>query len=121
MCLYARKGAIVKIAKGNITVYKRLEWIGKQGSVNLYRPPYQRNFEYLVGVLAKVRVRWGIAPGFVKKGLHAYTTKNRAFFTKYGREVVFSSTIPKGSKYILGRNGDIVSNQLIIRKKCTKK
>ena len=54
----------------------------------------------------------------INKGIHAYRTKNDAIITclmfPETGTTAFKATIPKGTKYFIGNNGDIVSEKMII-------
>ncbi len=115
-----------KIAKKDIVVYKILKnrRVGLSGrpawatvyqnfkfskGYHYYQEVYKSEGEF--GISFKqdslgVRVR-------IDEGLHAWTTKSTASRNCFGDVKIFEMIIPKGSKYYLGRNGDIVSNNLI--------
>lgn len=53
----------------------------------------------------------------VEKGLHAYINRVTAENDLYNASIVLiKCRIPKGAKYYLGMNGDIVSNRIILEK-----
>jgi hypothetical protein len=123
MCLFIIKDSnktnlkdYVKIAKKNITVYKRLS--NSTGEV-LYTP-YQhaiviRNGDILTAKKfgIKKRSRHSCCFAEVHQGIHAYTELSSAnFYRSYG-EIVVKCFIPAGTPYIIS-GGEIVSLQLVV-------
>jgi len=117
MCLTVKKGTRKYTTKKDIPVFKVLVFESRR---SVYH-----DLEYPKGELVTsvtplaIHYMWGEERyRKVGRGLHAYTTKNRAFHTKnIGRNKsreVFNAIIPKGSVYYLGDDNDIVSNQLIV-------
>ena len=99
-----------KVAKDDITVYKSMINMGNGKLLSFYRgKEYEIGYWYYqTGNFSK---QFGIKryPNFISisTGLHSYKTPNM-FFTGV------RCTIPKGSIYFEGNDGDIVSNNLII-------
>lgn len=94
----------------------------------LLMSPY-REEKYQVGELKKVWMRTGAFLGLggvtVHNGLHAVRVWRRAELlayssnTRYSRSRgflprIYSAVIPKGAKYYIGHNDDIVSNRLLL-------
>lgn len=108
----------VKTAKEDIHCYKVL----RIKNTHLISP-YQK-YRYYLNKLVTVDKMIHNNFGNVYEGLHAYTTKLKALnciiwmarVLGWGHDnyKVYNCIIPKGSKYYLGNNGDIVSNQMII-------
>lgn len=96
-----------KVADYDILVFKSLRPNG--------RSPYQ-NYPYICGKKVKsrlnIKVKWGEI--IVEEGLHAYRLKKDANYYSFSNDQVFPAIIPKGSKYFIGQDKDIVSNQLIV-------
>lgn len=121
MCLHAKSNK-VHTATSPITVYKVLK-IGKRGGL---KAPYRTSISYKLKTTKKVmnanfetQLSYGES---INKGIHVYKTLNGAkrgeSIHKNSRYGIFSSTIPKGSKYVLGKKDQIASTQLRIDKLC---
>lgn len=132
MCLYKLRSTPKKpqVAKSDITVYKIfIEVTNKKR----YKSPY-RHCYYNVGELANATI--DPQPCYVvdekryrySEGIHSlrslrsakkYFKQNVEWirnFSSAATLVILQCTIPAGSKYILGYNGEILSNRLIINK-----
>jgi hypothetical protein len=127
MCLYSTSVTPL-IAEEDITVYKLL--YNKEGTLLLYAPFY--GFKYTPNKLyinndtpdiekydddetvAFHHIRRKIGKGF----FHAYINRDiakRQLYRDYKHiNTILKATIPKGSKYFLGIDDDICSNQIII-------
>lgn len=106
------RDTFLKIATKDIVVYKILEKAYKSGFVSPY---YYKEYKKSVLYKSSLGIIYESHNLKVHKGLHAYTTNKIAInyaFRSFGRSV-HKMIIPKGSKYILGKDGTIVSNQLI--------
>lgn len=120
MCLDI-KSRKIHTADKNITVYKLLS-VGVKGSL---RAPH-RDTRYFLGKTKEVNANFSkqLNSGSINKGLHAFLKSYtaRRYWVRHDLRV-FAATIPRGSKYILGKGGQIVSTQLRIEKewKPTKK
>lgn len=115
MCLYVLENINnqpIKVAKTDITVWKILT------SDNV--SPYQR-FSYEPNTLYRLRKRlvigipqWAKRLRTINEGFHAYLYKSDAFshagFDAY--RIVVELTIPKGAKYAMGQNNDIVATSI---------
>lgn len=107
------------IAKEEIKVYKVLEQ--SETAPYTYYSPYQK-FTYKQGYQYTENELTYFYDPFSKileihQGLHAYTTLNSANYTKNSylgnNRVIIEMYIPKGSKYFLGRDNEIITNNLI--------
>lgn len=117
------------VAKRARRVFKLLEYIG--GKSRLWASAF-RGHKYAFGREESAELfvvpRWDwIANKTVKDGLHAYTGRAAAYrhaknWSSGGpRHAAFIAIIPKGAKYYIGTDGDIVSNKLIVtRERVTK-
>lgn len=104
------------IAKDNITVYKKLWKLGKD-YVSPHRCfPYEKGTHYYQDgnwcTFNTMYTTCGIQLE-INEGLHAYL--NPIFVTLGNDMVVVKMIVPKGSKYFIGIDGDIVANNLIWR------
>jgi len=110
-------------AESDMTVYKRLIPDGDKDK--MYWSPYVgagyvQNKKYKSKMAVTVHLDWDLDLKWmvqVNEGIHSYTSRMIAIINtrcwKYG-EKVFACTIPKGAKYFIGENCEIVSNRLII-------
>lgn len=111
-----------KKARKDIKVFKVLELNG----LFLHSPYYNKERCWAINWLYKSSMRGNVSFQEnlfrsmieVSRGFHAYTTLADASINKLLNKdyVVCEAVIPKGSKYYLGTQGDIVSNQLKITK-----
>jgi hypothetical protein len=124
MCLISRTGK-VETAKKDIKVFKML-----QKSFGKFMSPYQyqpyktgqtktvKHFSDYLDLPLLKNVPIGTE---IFQGLHSFTTKLRAQRELQANEFwapsfIVEATIPKGTKYIMGDDGDIVSLKLTIGK-----
>jgi hypothetical protein len=124
MCLISRTGKI-ETAKKDIKVFKMLQKsFGKLVSPYQYQPyktgQTQTVRHFSDGSDLKILNNHPIGKS-VYAGLHSFTTKLRAQRELSANEFwapsfIVEATIPKGTKYIMGNDGDIVSLKLIIGK-----
>jgi len=100
----------IEVAKADITVYKILT----DDNIS----PYQR-FSYEPNTLYRLRkplvisTQW--SKGIISEGFHAYLDKSETFCRVGFHNPQFKAvelTIPKGAKYVLGQNDDIVSTSI---------
>jgi hypothetical protein len=116
MCLHVKDGEKIRTASKNLVVWKLLVPWGKA-----YKSPYRRFVYYPRRIYKPVSLKVkGTFPydKVVHKGFHAFTSKSMARFWCYKcDEVVVKMIIPKGSKYILGYNSEIVSSHIRFPKK----
>ncbi len=105
------------IAKKDIVVYKGLDKVTNVRGCSPYNIFYwDKGFRYtevkrgsrVFGT--KIDRRGGGYQIVVNRGFHACTSRSRA---KSHGAFVIKMIIPKGSRYILGSSGDIVTNNLI--------
>lgn len=129
MCLYTIQTKI-RIAKKDIPVYKVLETEpDTEGLLSLYRYEEYKLGELKlasIGVMGRPYPDVRILPNFstackvyiINQGLHSFTSLRKAEMAKrpWNNATVFKAIIPKGSEYICGIHGDIVSNQLVVLK-----
>ena len=126
---------IALVAKQSILVYKVLEVKGKH-----YRTPYMLkgiNFDDEYGMFFYKTTRFSINKLFpyyypqchydVLKGIHSYFVFDEANHTNEHMKIVDGSNsnihyaiIPKGSKFYVGNNCDIVSSNLVVFENETK-
>lgn len=118
MCLYTLGNTnIPKVAASDITVYK----VGKACKLKLFgltweyfRPYFRNNFKYTKNhKQPKIKLnptRDWVGVGYkIEEGYHAYV-KAQKYYKTMG---VF--IIPKGTKYFLGANGDIVAETMVYK------
>lgn len=126
---------IALVAKQSILVYKVLEVKGKH-----YRTPYMLkgiNFDDEYGMFFYKTTRFSINKLFpyyytqyhydVLKGIHSYFVFDAANITNEHMKIMGGSNsnihyaiIPKGSKFYVGSNCDIVSSNLVVFENETK-
>ncbi len=109
------------IAKKEFEVYKILEiYENKYLSIH-YGFEYKQGTQYSESKFIKTIKPYPYANKYyieISKGLHSYTEekinqlKKTALYNYANLEIV-KMWIPKGAKYFIGENGDIVSNELI--------
>jgi len=105
MCLYAIGG--IKTAKEDMIVYK----VVRRGNISLYQ-----RFKYKPNTLYRLRkklviIKHRLNPNpQVDAGFHAY--QNKWVRDVFLEEKLVAFTIPKGAKYVVGDNGDIVSTSI---------
>ena len=135
MCLRVINSKEPLIATEDITVYKRLQRVGKSE----YQSPY-RGYSYKRGQMYTSRLdkvksnkrhhpktykdhnmnRMVTAVGVVDRGIHAYvsrvTAKTRSKDEAWGYddESIITCVIPKGARYYLGDGNEIASDKLFI-------
>lgn len=116
MCLYT-KATAPKIAKKDITVYKKVYLDGSGALVSPYMSmPYKFNKRYKLGRSL------AILGGSVYEGFHAYSNKKVGFVNlEHFRYLLVKAIIPKGSEFVKGEWGEIVSNQFILRNEAARK
>jgi len=116
MCLIPKTK--IKTANRSITCYKRFVTRRRTGELV---SPYQATV-YSLGetkevpfftdeVERKIKKRTDVKA--INAGLHAYTTLKRA--TNIEFYTIARCLIPKGTKYALGSNGDIVALKLTVK------
>ncbi len=109
------------IAKNNIVVYKALDTKTYDGIKNVCTPYMYRPIVFFEGKCVMHEPNMEICGNCIDKGLHAYTTEKRCkitcdmFHDETGTRK-FWAVIPKGSKFFVGNEDDIVSDNLIIFK-----
>ena len=138
MCLYINttfhKKEKAIVAEQSILVYKVLErYVGK-GYDNRYHTPYQGKpinfcdegdnmFFYKTTRMVKSVPSEFNSNKCITKGIHAFSDKNTAIaeVNSYDERVYRMSlhyaVIPKGSKFFIGEDGDIVSTNLVVFKR----
>ena len=109
------------IAKNNIVVYKALDTKNYDYTKSIYTPYMHLHIVFDNGKCVMNEPSMEIYGKFIDKGIHAYTTEERCKITcdMYHHETgtkKFWAVIPKGSKYFVGNENDIVSDNLIIFK-----
>ncbi len=105
MCLAVLPGTKLQVAKENIVVYKRVHFT----NVSAYR-----SFKYKVDRLYKVPKIQKDKKNRVEVGFHAYRNLGAAMQTIHIDEKIVIGIVPKGSKYYLGWNEEIVSDKFKI-------
>lgn len=123
MCLTVRNGTRRRTAKNTIRVYKVLNALhGRLISVYQGTPGWAKGSMFY-GPIPKIVRRYGGNSRLIFEGVHALTSLKSAMhaangvYVGYGRAVVYAMYIPKGAKYYLGTDGDIVANKLMFPKK----
>lgn len=104
MCLEKRnKNDKYTIASKNLYTFKSLN--------SDLTSPYL-GFKYEMNKLYKIRFTrfWGLFGSMVKRGFHSI---NGSYFVDYYSKFVICK-IPKGAKYYIGLDGDVVSSQIMI-------
>lgn len=114
MCLTVfGKRVRYKKAKSDIVVYKILV---KKTNLSPYRDfQYLPNTEYSsVKLRATHHSAWNDDDEWeIEEGLHAYTTLVRARFMLDYNEKVVLFVIPKGTRYVIGEDWEIVAERMI--------
>ena len=98
-----------------MVVYKYLEIRNTKIRSEFYEYEYKRN---VVNPKVKLKVRRSKFGAYyqIHEGYHAYTVKNK--FNGYLQFLPpFKCIIPKGTKYYIGDNDDIVAETIIIKRK----
>ena len=109
------------IAQNDIVVYKALDTKTYDGIKNVCTPYMYRPIVFFEGKCVMHEPNMEICGNCIDKGLHAYTTEKRCkitcdmFHDETGTRK-FWAVIPKGSKFFVGNEDDIVSDNLIIFK-----
>ena len=119
MCLVVEKGTNKRKAKADILVYKCLDECGGNYSTPFYYFPVY--FEDGKCVLKVKHFTYNNDEKviIVEEGIHSYYNKSSAqkiesvFYNTYGTNRHYA-IIPKGVKYYIGNDGDVVSTELII-------
>ncbi len=113
------------VAKTNIRVVKVLEQISDS-----YYTPYQGMCVFFDAncVMECKKTTLGLKRQFfsgrnywiVNEGYHSYVNSLAAepILMSTSGSLIFNAVIPKGSLYYIGKNGDVVSDQLIILNHC---
>lgn len=121
----------IQTAKKDITVYKVVELTTDYTYRSLYA-----YFKYELGVHYKAGVDWpegcvytdlivsndGEYPQYIYNGYHSYDSlevankRNNDGWCDNLQTYVMECHIPKGAKYIVGTNNDIISSEIIIDK-----
>lgn len=120
MCLYIKDSQnilnkLIKqikplIAKEDIIVYKVLD----QNNYSPYRAyKYTEGFHYYETGDIIPEVGKCSTDIIIKKGLHSYSSYTIASTRRNSTDKIVKMIIPKGSKYFIGKNEDIVSDNLI--------
>ena len=103
----------IKTAKEDIHCYKLLE----VRNTHLISP--YKKYRWYINKLVKLSTLNKDEYGHINEGLHAYL-ENYSFkrkllsYWRYNPVIIYNCIIPKGSKYYLGNDDDIVSNQMMI-------
>lgn len=126
MCLTIRnkyKGVLV--AKKDITVYKLVRVIPTHAGFRFTAPYRHINYNIRKGVSTRTfgfrtydddvvrfikHIPYGVYS--VDDGIHAYTSKRAALNRLYTGRMIVKCIIPKGTRYILGHDSEIVSLKL---------
>lgn len=107
-----------KIAKKDIPVFKYLDKQIIYGSGEIYYVAPFFHFVYTFGKehtseLGEIQVR-DIFQYQVNKGLHSIYDEEAAINKKLSCSKLFKGMIPKGARYMKGKNKEIVSDKLIV-------
>ena len=113
----------IRTATKPITVYKFLEKKVVRGKIRWVSPYWYK--QYPIGKVLRVRTllkgrhsSWVTNQILIERGLHAYTTraKARAYTASWSDRYPFVAVIPKGAKYRINRDNEVVSTALKIVK-----
>jgi len=135
MCLDRKGSPIAKIAKGDITVYKKLKRVPEANKS--FGPPFKRREFISVHFAFKYELGYHYindnfplenAPySMTDQGMHSFDLnkikhyKNRSSIFNRGYSIrLIECTIPKGTPYYRGTGGDIISRELILERVITK-
>lgn len=103
--------------KRNLIVYKRLSYYSNYDNYSFYTP-FQRLQVKIgeKGSILKARFTYSYFHNEINTGIHAYATKKRAIRSmRYNPGgIIIKATIPKGTRYYLGDDGDIVAMKMKI-------
>lgn len=109
------------VAKENILVFKVITAL-----TTTYHTPYQifvihfkngvYNYKTTRMQIGEFDTQGGYLPNCVTKGIHAWIDEKHAerCAGQYSNDRVFYCVIPKGAKFYIGDNFDVVSNKLIV-------
>lgn len=122
MC-FRPENSKIHTAKRNIAAYKFVIYAGKSGENNIYNSNIL-GFEYIENTLYKTPFfpeQIHIGHAYTKHGFHTYNTIDNicvnsvSYETPYqGDGIYIKCYIPKGAKYVFGRNGEFLCSQLVI-------
>jgi len=109
------------IAKNNIIVYKALDAKKYDGTKCTCTPYMYLPIVFFEGKCVMNEPNMEINGEYIYKGLHSYTTEKRCKITcdEFHHETgtrKFWAVIPKGSRFFVGNEHEIVSDNLIIFK-----
>ena len=109
------------IAKNNIVIYKALDTKKLDNTKDICTPFMYFPIIFDNGKCIMKESSMDINGEFAHKGIHAYTSEEKCeitcrFFYHGTGTKKFWAVIPKGSKYFIGKDEDIVSDNLIIFK-----
>lgn len=122
---------IALVAKQSILVYKIIE----KDDNNHHFTPYSNmpiNFDDEYGMFFYKTTKFSFENGYgdyfyVKRGIHTYTERedaeNSVDFLSNGcgaNVSIYNAVIPKGSRFFIGKDGDIASSNLVVFKNKTK-
>ncbi len=118
MCLFVkeewrkdRDGKIIpSTARKDIICYKRLK--RESWGVPGYKTPHQGLSVNIGSRGSRLKAELGIYQNRVNEGIHAYTNITKGKETMWERDILVKSIIPKGAKYIRGRENDIVATEM---------
>lgn len=115
MCLYLFESND-ELGGLRIAGYNGLVWkILRRKYRACYSPFMDKRYYFANLYSAKIKVDRPFEE--VREGLHSWRTLSRAYtHCRVLGAIIFPAIIPKGSKFYYGRNGDIVSNQLVVYK-----
>lgn len=107
MCLTVKEGCKIEIAKKDITTYKKVKIQNDSfwGGVCYGGKFCFNKLEKTVTNLSINKYKE------INEGFHSFK-RLRDNYVRCGKLVI--CIIPKGSEYCLGKNGDIVSNEIIV-------
>jgi len=113
MCLIVKDGEKIRTAARNMLVYKRLVPVGN----GRYESPCIGFFYYRGRIYQPVELVIDYNR-FVEAGFHAFVSRTEPdLFMIMPSEVIVPLIIPKGSQYVLGQYGEIVSSHIRFPKK----
>lgn len=115
MCLNIKGSREPLIAKKDILVYKRLE-----RNYGVYETPYQDTIVNIGSRGTRMKAELDIRGYSVYAGIHAYIDKKSVIRMAEkildSNTVIIEAIIPKGAKYLIGTNNDIVATEMKLGK-----
>lgn len=110
MCFFLDKNSTLQIAENDIRVHK-LFFLDEEGLLSIiFQHPY-----VLEQLLPKVEIKIDDHKWEVHHGYRSYLPDNVS--REWGYDIILECIIPAGTTYITNRNGEVVSETLIVTDK----